>query len=446
MSFEGDLLHNIKNGSLVDLIPISKITKENITSLKQEGYMAEITYEEHKELFPWLPVDKIYLGKNSINGAVYYDPTKYICCEMSIFGRVYLSMSNEQEGKDALKRIQLCEEAYEKGNYRLLLNVCPVDAYRLELLSKMIEDNPNQNFLELFKEIFPRVDFGFQHIKNEQILSLYQRAPQSHFDKIKKRFGKNKTITIYRGQGEKSQSYTKAMSWTLDINTAYFFAVRFSKDGAYICKAEVNSDDILDYIDERGEKEVIVNPEKVNLIKGTYLHGYDFIPGQNLPADFFEKAKQMYWGKSQDHGANHICRMLLLNHLMAPELGISAREKRILHNAILYHDLGREDDSVDIHHGLKSAQQMEQLEPKMKDKDIVMSIMTYHCHDDQVGVEALSKMPDGELRVKLLKILKDIDALDRVRFGVRGLNVKTLRNEVSYEFVLIANLLLQFKY
>lgn len=56
------------------------------------------------------------------------------------------------------------------------------------------------------------------------------------------------------------------------------------------------------------------------------------------------------------------------------------------------------------------------------------------------------KMPDGELRVKLLKILKDIDALDRVRFGVRGLNVKTLRNEVSYEFVLIANLLLQFKY
>ena len=54
------------------------------------------------------------------------------------------------------------------------------------------------------------------------------------------------------------------------------------------------------------------------------------------------------------------------------------------------------------------------------------------------------KLSKNRTRSKLLfDIFKDADALDRVRFGIRDLNMSYIRNDISKHFVLIARLNLE---
>lgn len=67
-------------------------------------------------------------------------------------------------------------------------------------------------------------------------------------------------VTIYRGVG--SEKYRDGISWTLDREKAEWFATRFTEDGV-VYSAKVKSNDILYYISDRGEKEVIVDPKRL---------------------------------------------------------------------------------------------------------------------------------------------------------------------------------------
>lgn len=77
----------------------------------------------------------------------------------------------------------------------------------------------------------------------------------------------NKTVTVYRGVTMYNEDKIhNAISWTLDTNTARFFADRF-KTGGKIYKAEVRSSEIVAYFNTRDEKEVIVWPTKFDLLE-----------------------------------------------------------------------------------------------------------------------------------------------------------------------------------
>lgn len=71
-------------------------------------------------------------------------------------------------------------------------------------------------------------------------------------------------VMIYRGVG--SEKYRDGISWTLDKSKAEWFATRFTDDGI-IYSAKVKSKDILYYISERGEEEIIVDPKKLMQIE-----------------------------------------------------------------------------------------------------------------------------------------------------------------------------------
>lgn len=67
------------------------------------------------------------------------------------------------------------------------------------------------------------------------------------------------TLTIYRGEDEKSNSYKSALSWTLSLDMAKFFANRYNKtNSGKVYQATVAKEDILAYLPEREEEEVIV--------------------------------------------------------------------------------------------------------------------------------------------------------------------------------------------
>ena len=67
-------------------------------------------------------------------------------------------------------------------------------------------------------------------------------------------------VTIYRGVG--SEKYRDGISWTLAKSKAEWFATRFTDNGI-VYSAKVKSKDILYYISERGEEEIIVDPKKL---------------------------------------------------------------------------------------------------------------------------------------------------------------------------------------
>lgn len=67
-------------------------------------------------------------------------------------------------------------------------------------------------------------------------------------------------VTIYRGVG--SEEYRDGISWTLDKNKAKWFATRFTQEGV-VYSATVKSENILYYITDRNEEEIIVDPKKL---------------------------------------------------------------------------------------------------------------------------------------------------------------------------------------
>jgi hypothetical protein len=91
-------------------------------------------------------------------------------------------------------------------------------------------------------------------------------------------------VTVYRGVGKASRETIATLrqsipewkppqkfglSWTLDIETARRFAVRWFGQGV-VCKARVGPDAIWAYIDSRQEKECLIplpNKMKVNIVE-----------------------------------------------------------------------------------------------------------------------------------------------------------------------------------
>ena len=98
------------------------------------------------------------------------------------------------------------------------------------------------------------------------------------------------------------------------------------------------------------------------------------------------------------------------------------------------HDVGRIDDGVDLEHGTRSAKWIEenlhdQMSPELLDE--VTYIVHWHVP------------PDSEAPVMTteLKVLKDADALDRVRLG--DLDTSYLRTDVATGLVGLAEDLYQ---
>lgn len=73
------------------------------------------------------------------------------------------------------------------------------------------------------------------------------------------------TFLVYRGLMERAS--TKALSWTLDINKAVWFAKRFNNKKGKVYKALCHKKDILAYLSNRGESEIVVDWKKLENIE-----------------------------------------------------------------------------------------------------------------------------------------------------------------------------------
>lgn len=109
-------------------------------------------------------------------------------------------------------------------------------------------------------------------VSRKELLNMFLMADAEYMidDEDKKTYQtikNSKEITIYRGVTEYNEKdVDKSLSWTLDVDTALYFATRFNQHGN-VYKATISPDDVLAYTNIRNEHEVIVNPIGLNNIR-----------------------------------------------------------------------------------------------------------------------------------------------------------------------------------
>ena len=228
-----------------------------------------------------------------------------------------------------------------------------------------------------------------------------------------------------------------------------------SAEDSTIISAEVSKDDIVEFFSERNESEVVILPSAVKSVKVDTLYGLKSVEEEVLEIMPLyqagrEEIRHLYavHGKldanESGHDALHTLRVLF-NALLLVEMDgimLSEEETQMLMDAIIYHDIGRTNDDVDDSHG-KASRDIYAADCKPENPGTSF-LIEYHCLDDAVArrdLEALS-LPNADRIWLLYTILKDADALDRVRFGLRHLNPKYLRNDIAHKILPVAQLCL----
>ena len=143
---------------------------------------------------------------------------------------------------------------------------------------------------------------------------------------------------------------------------------------------------------------------------------------------------------SHIHSKAH-CERVLMNALLIGHriFGDSKEELSYLAHASIFHDSCRWDDCSDVGHGARAAEYYSSF---CKENLIEFSKEAYYCikyhdRDDELGIKSINMHLNGKAAqtIVLYSIFKDADALDRFRFGVKGVNKRFIRNKESFEIL-----------
>ncbi len=184
----------------------------------------------------------------------------------------------------------------------------------------------------------------------------------------------------------------------------------------------LNYKDILDTLQSKG-------------YMGTY---YDHAFDDKFPSYFFSP--------NSIHGVLHAKRVLLLSLTLSHLNDLNKTDTGILVKASLYHDIGRTHDGVCYEHGRNSFKKSIRLGlidgEVNENNEVLRYVIVNHCLHDNLA-ETLDEyfIDNRERAVRLLKLFKDSDGLDRVR--ISDLDVKYLRYPLSKELVSFAEYLLR---
>jgi HD superfamily phosphodiesterase len=141
-------------------------------------------------------------------------------------------------------------------------------------------------------------------------------------------------------------------------------------------------------------------------------------------------------GSKYIHGLGHATRVTIHAVELATALGLGAWQVDAVRLAGLWHDIGREHDGGDYFHGARSAGKVIGLGLHRGVAPLALEVallaVTFHNVEDRRGEEAARRATDPGGALAVYRVLKDADALDRVRFGRNHLDPKQLRLELSH--------------
>ena len=458
-----DIIRLAKSTSFYNLVPFSSIqTAKDVQKLSEQGFETVVTEKEIKDAFPGIDTTHLFHSPVAIDAPVFYwDEENLIAFPIYLYGLHFLvSPSGNQDLVGTIARIAGKIKKHVEARDFSFIHTTLNDTMRAEYVGILI-DKGLISYSE-FREFYEHLDYGSGAYTAEHIKKILSKATPEDRAETERRLAKKKDVlTVYRGVSSLSTPLNKALSWTLSPSVAMFFAVWRADYEAEIYEATIKKSEILEYITSRNEEEVLLMPGAVQNIKRNELYGLQFLE-EFLPEaspryhefldraefdeefqDAVEASNYASYSSYAVHTLPHSARVFLLCLVLGDLYHLSNDDIDILADAALYHDIGRTHDAVETGHGDNSAILYRRFSSDTK--PIAEFLIQYHCRPDKEGWAFIKQHFGSEQkRVRLLyNIFKDADGLDRVRLGLKELNISMLRTEEAKKLPLVANLLLE---
>ena len=209
----------------------------------------------------------------------------------------------------------------------------------------------------------------------------------------------------------------------------------------------------MDIFNIRCDVEQALRNELPNsLVLGkNYIKSTEYISGENVIKELLGskycrayisllldlKSDRLY-KNSIKHGIDHILRVSLFAGYIALKEGLDLQDFKLAVLGALYHDIGRLDDTEDEAHGSRASTLIEEFITDLSDEDmtILKAIIKIHSMDDGLMNIVFDSYNIHNIeRAKILtNVLKDADALDRVRL-YNSVNPYYLRTNTSKSLI-----------
>lgn len=318
---------------------------------------------------------------------------------------------------------------------------------KLELLVEVFDFIPDSEKYPLVEEISAGLPGGFQALPEDfqQKARRYRGASSD-----RPLSDENNLVYIYRGQSAGDKGPGEGLSWTTDINVAVLYALNGGQAGS-VYQAAVHSGDIINYVTENREKEVLVDPaclQNVEQVRLCDLAG--FVPeleeaGVMELYHHYSDSLRRAWFVNPDgiHAISHTRRVLLLALMIAYLEKLGDQDTRILAEAAMYHDIGRTTDGYDSVHGFSSHKKAVDLNlfsvKSGEDMEILRFVIENHSAPDMAVFKVIKQyhFKDEERALYLYHLFKDADGLDRVR--INDFSPEYLRGAHSFRLIMIAH-------
>ena len=465
-----------QGNALSDFICVADVTSnEQRERLCSEGYLLAYTKSSWECEYPDIPASKIFARKGAFTPSLMYiDMERYLVLDTFIYGDQRMSVG----GMSLSETIQSCakrndEDLSNKKYLSILFRFTSEQSGYLSMgiLSEMLKrEKPSPELYNAFISIYGFVDYGASVLTPDdwkRLMACKSDAQKKATTDALEKDGLSDVITVYRGEGSCSSAFPVAYSWTLDYDTACIFAARRGDGRAKVLTGTVLRKDILEYITDRNEQEVIALPENVKLCKTeacpsledfaeisvqdaslrylstAHLFTYDNL--KRLVLRFYKYKKAV-----ENHGCEHVMRTSLLAkylfaqtytgddnaaNLRGPKWGERcSKDYYILMAAAILHDVARTDNAPGAKHGEDAAKMLSDKFPSVFSdyghEEEIIFLVKHHCTEDKDAQKAAKGNSALEAVLPILYILKDADALDRWRFGIGGdgVNLSLMRN------------------
>lgn len=422
--------------------------------------------------------DHFYFVEKSLPCYCYYDFPAYLTID--VFNDQFFEFLRVSERIKAVVK-ESHEALHNKDYYKIF--AFSEDQAKVLLLNKMYWLVLDEEKYELYNQIYTRLDYGHTLIDLKIQRDVWRHQPKEEKERLKKMLDKSYKeayLTIFRGEGSGSTPHNQSMSWTTSLNVACFFATRIRSDiQSKVYQAKILKAHVLDYNTHRIEEEIIVFPEQLeNVVQIPMVDLFEewkdlqeegYIDEYFLYKNTFIKSSH-YRNPDGIHGIPHVKHVLFHAITLSRALGLNSRDRAILANASIYHDIGRGHDGHCTMHGDWSWKQyVEDIVTKedlfqgeinyvenvkqgifdahhkpLNDYEmkIVEFLIRYHCRDDDESLETLENMfidqKEREHAWMLYQVFKDCDGLDRVRLPLNELDVKYFRTEEAKNRLIFA--------
>ncbi len=463
--------------NLADMRCLNEITsKDKLKTAEYRGYLFGFTVRTWAKRFPGINPKYVYCTRQHAlpSELYYYDPDRYICFALRIYNGDVIELGGKPYAETLLEEIEAKRRLSEQKSYlKLLLPVASEQSgnIAMEVLRLMLErEDPNPELYEAAISTYTLCDCGAQVLGETAIRRLAQCKSDAQRAATAAALADfPEEFIVYRGEGSESTPHEKACSWTTDEGRAYFFAGWRSDKGCRVYRGTIRKEDVIEFVNDRGESEIITVPGAVKNARSTETFSLDMFldligpqglakgyvfPDSSAPTAIRDNIREIYRRPESvtDHDWHHPLRVALLASflfrccVLIPAYEQGDRKKfqnacRIYKRLLLaagYHDSGRTDNLPGEDHGRSGYERF----CAAHGEDRTVELLTvYHCRNDEDTRsfwEENCKGPDSSLIWKAFETLKDADALDRVRFGFSSedsLDVSTLHLSESKQLI-----------